>query len=52
MEQEMKKCPNCSLRTLEFEGVSEPWYDKEKDMTLMSFKAVGCPMCNWRHENE
>ena len=48
---DLKLCPSCSLRSLEFEGVEEPLYDKEKDMTFVRFKSVKCPLCNWRHDN-
>jgi hypothetical protein len=51
MENQILMCPKCSLRSLEFSGISEPWYDAEQDRTFMSFKKVECPMCNWGHEN-
>lgn len=49
---EFKTCPKCSLRSLEFSGLGEPWYDAKNDRTLVSFKKVGCPMCNWGYEND
>lgn len=50
--QEILKCPSCSLRSLQFSGFGEPVYDSKHDRTLVSFKAVECPMCNWHKINE
>lgn len=52
MENQTKKCPSCSLNSLEFEGLGETVYDDFMDMTTVSFNSVKCPYCNWGWKNE